>query len=292
MIQANKLDNMTIFEMIHEGEQILRAYDKQDAAIDSKLLAAHLFGCNISDLVLSRDAFVPDDIRQSYIYSIAKRAKGMPLQYITKEQEFMGLSFYVDERVLIPRQDTEVLVETIIKLAKSMPLKNVIDIGTGSGCISVALAYYIKDIAITAIDISKAALDVAKVNILSNNMTDHIHLLESDLLDSFKGEDDSIDLIVSNPPYISEDEYKGLMIEVSDHEPRNALTDYGDGLSFYHKIAKQAYKYLRLDGYLVFEIGYNQAEHVKSILQQHKYKNISIIQDLSKRDRVIIAQKS
>lgn len=292
MIQANKLDNVTIYQMIHKGEEILRAYDKQDAAIDAKLLAAHLFGCNLSDLIISRDNMVPDDIHQSYIYNIAKRAQGMPLQYITKEQEFMGLPFYVDERVLIPRQDTEILVEAIIELAKVNPIKNIIDIGTGSGCISVALAYYIKDVNIIAIDISKAALDVAKLNIVSNSMTEHIRLLESDLLNNFNGEENSIDLIVSNPPYISEEEYKGLMREVSEHEPRNALTDYADGLSFYHKIAKQACKYLKLDGYLAFEIGYNQAEKVKEILQQHKYKNISIIQDLTKKDRVIIAQKA
>ncbi len=292
MIQANKLDTVTIYEMIRKGEEILKAYDKQDAAIDAKLLAAHLFGCRINDLILSRDSIVPDDIYQSYMYNVAKRTQGIPLQYITNEQEFMGLSFYVDERVLIPRQDTEVLVETIIELAKSQPVKNIVDIGTGSGCISVALAYYIKDVNIIATDISKPALDVAKLNIISNNLENQIQLLESDLLLGFDGEENSIDLIVSNPPYISEKEYQQLMVEISEHEPRNALTDYGDGLSFYHKIAKQAYKFLRPDGYIVFEIGCNQAEHVKRILKDHQYKNILVTKDLAGKDRVMTAQKA
>jgi release factor glutamine methyltransferase len=273
-----------------KGEQILKAYNKHDASIDARLLLCHLLGCNHMSLVLNKNEIISRQLEETYMYLIAKRTQGMPLQYITKSQEFMGLDFYVDERVLIPRQDTETLVETVIDIIRKEKLKEIIEIGSGSGCISVSLAHFLEDVKITAIDISQEALDVTFKNAVFHGVNDRINCVKSNLLDDYTGEPNSIDLIISNPPYISKDEMSSLMEEVNDYEPKLALTDGLDGLTFYRKISKQAKQFLKLNGILAYEIGYNQSEAVTEIMINEGFKDIKVIKDLAGKDRVIVAR--
>lgn len=289
---ASNAPEITLHEVIIKGEQILKAYDKLDAAIDARLLMCYLLGCKQLNLVLNRNEIISRQLEESYMYLIAKRAQGIPLQYITKSQEFMALDFYVDERVLIPRQDTETLVETVINIIKKEQLQNIIDIGAGSGCISVSLAHYLKEIQVTAVDISQEALDVTFKNAVCHGVNDRITCIKSDLLSDYAGDLNSIDLVVSNPPYISKDECKSLMQEVSNYEPKLALTDGLDGLTFYRKISKEVKPFLKANGIIAYEIGYNQAEAVTHILINEGFKDIEVIKDLTHKDRVVIARNS
>lgn len=288
--QARK-KNATVNELMHFGEKILTSYNQLDAAIDARLLLMHLLECDKMYLVMNGNLEVADHIQESYLYLIAKRSQGIPLQYITKEQEFMGLNFYVDERVLIPRQDTETLVETVIGLAKEVPIHNAVEVGVGSGCISVSLAHFMPEMHITSIDICDRALSVAKKNIQAHNLSDRVTTLQSNVFESYEGEENSLDLIVSNPPYISDEECKQLMKEVREFEPRHALTDGKDGLTFYKIITEYAQKYLKDNGLLAYEIGYNQGEAVSELLKQHGFKEIKVIKDLPGQDRVVIGRK-
>ncbi|MEG0952150.1 MAG: peptide chain release factor N(5)-glutamine methyltransferase, partial [Niameybacter sp.] len=270
---------------------ILLSYNKLDAAIDARLLALHVLQCNTAELIMHGNEKIAEHLKESYMYMIARRAQGTPLQYITNSQEFMGLEFYVDERVLIPRQDTETLVETIIEYSKKHVLQQAVEIGTGSGCISVALAHYIKNLHITSMDICENALDVARKNVQAHQLEDYITLANSDVFKAYDGEEESLDMIVSNPPYITFEECKGLMQEVKEYEPRKALTDGGDGLKFYREITREGKKYLKQNGLLAYEIGYLQGKDVCAILEQEGFTQIKLIQDLAQRDRVVIGTK-
>lgn len=289
--QQVRKKNATVSELIQLGEGILKSYNQPDAGIDARLLAMYLLECDKMYLMTNRDLEVADHIGESYLYLIAKRTQGVPVQYIINEQEFMGLKFFVDSRVLIPRQDTETLVETIINLSKEVPIHKAVEVGVGSGCISVSLAHFIPEVEMTAIDICQRALEVAKKNIQAHEMTDRVVILESNVFEKYEGEEASLDLIVSNPPYISVEECKQLMKEVREFEPRHALTDGNDGLTFYKKITKEAKKYLKENGLLAYEIGYNQGNDVKTILEQEGFKNIQVIKDLPGHDRVVIGRK-
>lgn len=289
--QQVRKKNATVSELIQLGESILKSYNQPDAGIDARLLAMYLLECDKMYLMTNRDLEVADHIQESYLYLIAKRTQGVPLQYITNEQEFMGLNFFVDSRVLIPRQDTETLVETIINLSKEEPIHKAVEVGVGSGCISVSLAHFIPGIQITAIDICQRALEVAKKNIQTHDVAERVTTLESNVFEKYEGVEGALDLIVSNPPYISVVECKQLMKEVREFEPRHALTDENDGLTFYKQITKEAKKYLKENGLLAYEIGYNQGDDVKNILEQEGFKNIQVIKDLPGHDRVVIGRK-
>lgn len=286
----NKIeDKETIYEVIKWGQAVLESYKRPDASIDAKLLMKNLLGFDEMKLLLERDKKLAAHLKESYAYVIAKRAQGIPLQYITKNQDFMGLTFYVDDRVLIPRQDTETLIELLIEKSKIEHFKTGVDIGTGSGCISVSLATFIEGLTMTAIDISEDALDVAKKNVKEHNLEERIKFLQSDVLEAYNKEE-KVDLVVSNPPYISEKDCRELMIEVIGHEPRMALTDEGDGLSFYKRITKDAKEILKPGGIIAYEIGYNQAKAVTTILETAGYIEIETYQDLAGKDRVVIGR--
>ena len=289
---ASNILEITLHELITKGEQILIAYDKPDAKIDARLLMCYLLGCKQLNLILNKDEITSRQLEESYMYLIAKRTQGIPLQYITKTQEFMALDFYVDERVLIPRQDTETLVETVIHIIKKEQIHQVVDIGSGSGCISISLAHYLSDIKITAMDISQGALDITYKNAAFHGVSDRITCIKSDLFSDFTGELNSIDLVISNPPYISKEECETLMQEVNDYEPKLALTDGLDGLSFYRRISNEVKPFLKPNGIIAYEIGYNQAEAVKDILANAGFENIEVIKDLAGKDRVVIARNN
>lgn len=282
---------VSVNDMIGQGRQILEGYHQKDAAIDARFLAMYLLNWDSNTLLLKSNSCVPDHVQQSYMFLIAKRAQGMPLQYITREQAFMGLDFYVDERVLIPRQDTELLIETLIHYSQHHPLQKAVEVGVGSGCISVALAHYIPNIQITAIDICQQALEVAKKNIINHDKTTQINLLQSDIFEKYDEQEAYLDLIVSNPPYITKEECHTLMPEVKHYEPSKALTDGGDGLGFYRRITKEGKKYLKIGGLLAYEIGYLQGEAVCAILKNEGFSEVRIIQDLTGKDRVVLGVK-
>lgn len=211
------------------------------------------------------------------------RGQRIPLQHITGEQEFMGLVFFVNEHVLIPRQDTEVLVEEALRHIKDG--QKVLDMCTGSGCIIISLAMF-RNITAQAADISKEALKVACVNAKRHER--EIRFLESDL---FANVEESYDCIVSNPPYIASAEVQYLMPEVRDHEPLSALDGTEDGLYFYREIIKDAKEHLNEEGWLLFEIGWDQGVAVSELMAEAGYKNVEVKKDLAGLDRVVIGQR-
>lgn len=279
--------NLTIREAISWGSTQIQS---PDCKIDAKLLMLDVLKVSETMLFIEWEKKLNAEQLKQYEEKIKLRSKGVPTQYIIGTQEFMGLEFKVTPDVLIPRQDTETLVEEVVKaLPKQKSLKG-IDIGTGTGCIGISLAYLIPTLKMTLIDISKEALKVAKENIKTHCLENRVYLLKSDLLTDYKEE--KVDLIVSNPPYITQEEMEDLMLEVKNYEPHLALTDGKDGLTFYKRIAKEAKDYLKEEGLLAFEIGYNQAKSVKTILKEEGYKEITIYKDLSHHDRVILARQA
>lgn len=230
------------------------------------------------------------EIEQEEIFLrfIEERLKGRPIAYIVNNREFMGLDFYVKEGVLIPRPDTEILVEEIIELCKGKDDLDILDIGTGSGAITVSLAKYIEKSRLTSLDISEIALEIAKKNAKSNGVIDKINFIKSDLFQQIVGTNLKFDIIVSNPPYIRKRDIDELHTQVKDYEPYNALEGGIDGLDFYRNITEQSKNYLKPSGILAYEVGHDQAEEVVKIMQNNGYNKIYIKKDLQGIDRVVI----
>lgn len=278
----------SIWHAMKWAQEVLEANNRPDAQIDAKLLMLYVLEYNESQLLLNRQKAMPNEQLEKYQFYVLTRAKGVPLQHITHEQEFMGLNFYINENVLIPRQDTESLIEKLLEINETAHFCTGIDIGTGSGCIGISLAHYIKGLKMTLIDVSDKALEVARSNVRAHGLEEAIVALKSDVLSAYEGE--KVDLIVSNPPYIAKEDMADLMIEVKEYEPHLALTDEGDGLYFYRAISKEAKIYLKKGGFLAYEIGYNQGEAVTTILENEGYESIELFQDLAGNNRVIIAK--
>lgn len=254
-----------------------------DAKTDAWLLLAMACKIDRNFYYLHMNEEILEEQKQEYASVLKKRAEHIPLQYITGEQEFMGHRFLVNSNVLIPRQDTEVLVEEAIKRVK--PGMDVLDMCTGSGCIIISILKNVSDVNAIAADVSKQALIVAKENAKLNEVS--VRFETSDLFDHIKGE---FDIIVSNPPYIRTEEITKLMPEVRDFEPFNALDGKEDGLYFYRKIVDEGKKYLKPGGYLMFEIGYDQGEEVVGLMRQAGYSEIKVVKDLAGLDRVVIGK--
>ena len=226
-----------------------------------------------------------------FIKYINDRINGRPVAYIVGNREFMGLDFFVKEGVLIPRPDTETLVEEIIELCKNKSEEiNILDIGTGSGAITVSLAKYIENSKVMSFDISDIPLEVGKINAINNEVDNKIEFVKSDVFSAIKGTEKQFDVIVSNPPYIPTKDIDELSEEVRLHDPVLALDGDTDGLKFYKAITKQSVNYLKENGYLCYEIGYNQAEDVRNIMEQCGYSGIKVIKDLAGLDRVVIGR--
>lgn len=222
---------------------------------------------------------------------INDRLNGRPIAYIVKNREFMALDFYVEEGVLIPRPDTEPLVEEVIELSKGMKDVTIVDIGTGSGAISVSLAKYIKNSYVYSLDISDKALSIGKKNAVNNEVYDKIEFIKSDVFTGIKDRNIKLDIIVSNPPYIKKEDIKTLHTQVKDYEPYIALEGGEDGLDFYRTITEESLKYLKSNGILAFEVGHDQANDVCTIMKNHGYKKIYTKKDLQGIDRVVIGFK-
>lgn len=274
---------MTYREALLSGEKILDMAQIVDAKNDAWLLMEMVCKIDKTFYYVHMDEEIPVDEMKEYESVLKKRAERVPLQYITGEQEFMGLTFYVNSNVLIPRQDTETLVEEALNLAK--PGMRILDMCTGSGCIIISILKNKSDVKGVGCDISKQALIVAKENAKLNNV--NVAFEYSDLFENIEGK---FDMIVSNPPYIRSAEIPSLMPEVAQFEPLKALDGSEDGLEFYRRIIKESKNYLNADGYIIFEIGNDQGEAVSNMLTYAGYNNVRVIKDLAYNDRVVCAQ--
>lgn len=267
----------------------------KDAGIEQYYLDAELFMMEVLNftkvqLFTKDDYELTSEEKVSLLNMVKQRVSNIPTQYILGRCEFMGMNFYVDKNVLIPRPDTEILVERVIDWAKKNKSKSFIDMCTGSGCIAISLAKYL-NINGFAVDISKNAIKIAKKNSILNNVDEKIEFIESDLFSSFSN-NNNVDIIVSNPPYISSQVVETLMPEVKDNEPRNALDGGINGLDFYVKIARDAVKFLNQGGGIFFEIGYDQGESVSKILKMNNFVDIKVEKDLAGLDRIVWGIKS
>lgn len=228
---------------------------------------------------------------ETFLKLINDRLNGRPVAYIIGNREFMGLDFYVKEGVLIPRPDTEPLVEELIEICKDKNNINILDIGTGSGAITISLAKYLENASLTSFDISDIPLEVGKKNAINNNVEHKINFVKSDLFSAIKDENVKFDVIVSNPPYIRREDMKTLHTQVKDYEPYNALEGGVDGLDFYRDITKGAHDFLKQNGILAYEVGHDQAEDVCEIMKNNGYTKIYTKKDIQGIDRVVIGFK-
>lgn len=282
-----KEENLDIF---NKSIEFLKKNGIQNPSLDTEYIFSDVLKVSKNTLKYSMSREIKEEDKNKIREMLVLRAKKRkPLQYILGEWEFYGLPFKVNEGVLIPRADTEILVEQCIQLMREIEEANILDIGTGSGAISIAIANELKSSFVTGIDINEKAIKLANEN-KNLNKVENVNFIVSNLFEKID-KDFKYDLIVSNPPYISKIEYEALMPEVKNYEPQNALTDLGDGLYFYREISKLAGDYLKDTGYLAYEIGYNQAKDVSKILQDNNFAVLSIAKDYGGNNRVIIAKK-
>lgn len=280
----------TVREIVNKAAVILEGSDCSSPRLDAELLLCHLLNKDRSYVFMYPQERLPESISGHYLRLVDERKKGKPLQYITGHQEFMKLDFMVNESVLIPRPDTEILVEEALKIIKDPKnrIQNILDIGCGSGAINISIAYYAPSLLVSTVDISREALEAANQNAAANGVSARIQFLQGDLFEPVTGK---YDMIVSNPPYIRRDEIRTLQTEVSDFEPKMALDGGIDGLDFYRRIILEAPDYINESGHLLLEIGYDQANDIIFLLKkQNSYSDISIIKDLAGLDRVIRAR--
>lgn len=271
---------MTYREAMKLGEEVLLMAKVADAKTDAWLLLSMVCRMERSFYYLHMEEDLPEEELREYEIALKKRAEHIPLQYIVGETEFMGLKFKVNSSVLIPRQDTETLVEEALKVVK--PGMKVLDLCTGSGCIIVSILHNVAEVEGFAVDISKQALLVAKDNAKLNDVQAVFE--RSDVFDNVTG---TYDVIVSNPPYIRTQEIVKLMPEVQEFEPMEALDGKEDGLYFYRKIIAESKDYLNPDGKLLFEIGYDQGEAVSAMMRDAGFKDVQVVKDLAQNDRVV-----
>ncbi len=255
--------------------------DSPLADIDCILMS---IGFSKSDILLGEKS-LDKVLEKSFWQAIDRLKSGEPVQYITGKAEFMSLEFEVNSATLIPRADTEILVEAVINLCKSLKNPTIFEVGSGSGCIAISLAHYIPDAKVTSADISKAALEVAKRNAKLNNV--NVNFIEHNILDGFPEFEASPDIIVSNPPYIPSADVLALDKKVKDFEPISALDGGADGLDFYRFIIDNAP--IMHGGYLVFEVGINQSNQVADLMQ-NRFEDIKIIKDLAGIERVVVGK--
>lgn len=270
-------------EIYEEGVRVLAEAGIEEAQLDARLLLEHICRTTRQDLLAHGDRRVGPQEQAGYLELIGKRSRHIPLQHLTGVQDFMGLTFRVNENVLIPRQDTEILVEEALR--GGCDYVRLLDMCTGSGCILLSLLHYSNNSSGIGIDISEKALQTAKEN------ADWLGVQDAQFrcgnLFAALSEGEKFDIILSNPPYISSGVIAGLMEEVREHEPLQALDGGADGLLFYRRITEEAGHYLNRGGKLYYEIGFDQAQSVTGLLEQHGYKEIRVVKDYAGLDRVV-----
>lgn len=279
---------MTILEALRKGMIDLKISNIEEPNLKSRLLMQHVLNVSRQYIIVNDRKELSKLKEKQYFDEIKLLKTGIPIEHITHQKEFMKLNFFVDNNVLIPRQDTEILVEEVIKIAKKINAKNILDLCTGSGAIGISLANYLPETKIVATDISNSALNIARKNAVINNVQNRIIFINSDLFTNLESQ--KFDIIVSNPPYIKTSVIEKLDTQVKK-EPNIALDGGEDGLDFYKKIIKESYQYLKYNGYLCLEIGFDQKDNVVNILDEtENFKDIYYKKDLENNDRVVVGQ--
>ena len=280
---------MTLEEWLQRGETQLRGGPHPERARrDAEVLMLHLIERNRAYLIAHPLDVLSAEGAVRYYALIERRAAGEPIQYITSETEFYGLSFHVDRNVLIPRPETEHLVERVLALAEKIERPRIVDVGTGSGAIAVALAHKLTEVRMTAIDISAAALAIARGNAEQNGVAGLVRFLEGDLLAPVAGE--QFEFVVSNPPYVAESDSSTLAVEVREYEPAVALFA-GGGLDIYRRLIPSAWAALVPGGFLAMEIGFGQDTAVAGLLTDARFEQVEFIADLQGIPRVVSARR-
>lgn len=273
---------MTIREALLEGIKFLKDLEYTNPIYESRKILAELLEKDLSYLIAHDDDKLNKLIEDKYFNILEKRKEGYPLQYILAYEDFYGRRFDVLEGVLIPRQDTELSIEVLLDIIKNNKINNMLEIGCGTGIVSITIDLE-SDIDVTGLDISPQAIKNTTIN--KNKFNSNIKIIESDLFDKVN---DKFDIIYSNPPYIKTKEIENLQVEVREHEPRLALDGGEDGLVFYRKIVKESIEYLKENGFLVFEIGYDEGNEVLQLMKD-KF-DVKIYKDLNNFDRVVVGR--
>jgi release factor glutamine methyltransferase len=283
------MNPVTIRQALAAATISLREGGIENPRLDAEVLLAFSLQASRTDLYINMDKIVSGGDQHTYSACVQRRLTGEPVAYITGEREFMSLVFRVDRNVLIPRPETEVLVEEALAIK---PLR-VVDVGTGSGAIAVSLAYYLRDSSVTATDLSPAALRIAADNAAINGVGDRITFFHGDLLEPLDKHEffGRFDLIAANLPYIPSREVANLPVDVQHFEPLNALDGGADGLDYYRGLGPSAYRLLKSEGTLLVEIGYNQYAAVKDFLTGLGYASVTVVKDLAGLERIVKATK-
>lgn len=269
--------------LLADGAKMLTQAGIDEAELDAGYILEYITGLNSARYFIHSEDIIEKNKAEEFFRLIERRSKRIPLSYVIGTRDFFGLTFKVDENVLIPEQETELLVEEVIKHSEG---KSVLDMCTGSGCIAISIALFGKPSKVAASDISEKALEVARENAKSLKAGE-ISFIQGDM---FENVTDKFDIIVSNPPYIETGEIDELMPEVRDYIPRLALDGDIDGLKFYRIISKEAVKKLNKNGRIFYEIGYNQSRAVASILLENGFTDVKIMKDYSGLDRIVMAK--
>lgn len=298
--------SLLVKEMLTMGEKQLMDSDIADATRDCKILYCYMMDIPFSKIILEYQEVLQDRLCDKYFELIDRRSKGEPVQYIMESQEFMGLEFIVNENVLIPRQDTETLVEDALEIINTGTLRgedmdvkrkewDILDLCTGSGAIGVSLARIANKVNVTCSDISEGAIKVAKENAQKHGVAKSVKFEQGDLFKPFSKHfrKQKFDMIISNPPYIKSSVIPTLQKEVCEHEPLSALDGGESGLDFHERIVSGVGGHLRKGGVLLLEIGHDQGEAVSGLLSRNgDFTSIRVLKDLANRDRIVFAKKS
>jgi len=288
-----ELENRTILSLLDWGSNELAEGGIESPRLNCELLLSHVLHCKRIDLRMKYASPVMSAQAGEFQSLIARRLQREPLQYITGNTEFMGLNISVQPGVFIPRPETELLVEEAVAIAEAstIPPRNILEIGTGSGNIAIALATFLPKCHIDTVESSEQSIHIARQNILSHNLAQRITLMQGDFLSNEFRLDRKFDLLISNPPYVSASEFQEIEPEVKEHEPSGAVTDDQDGLTFYRRIAALSNSLLDPDRWLLVEIAYNQEQPVSEIFRAHGLKDIKTMRDYNDLARVVKARK-
>jgi release factor glutamine methyltransferase len=281
----------SIAEALREATELLQTSHISDSRRETSSLLQHVLGRDRTFLIAHPEFLVTQADLEKFRAFVKRRACGEPLQYITGQQEFFGLTFEVSTAVLIPRPETELLVEIAVKLLSRTERALICDVGTGSGCVAIALLHQLPGANAVALDISAAALGVAKRNAARHGVTERIKLVNSDCFSELDPDEFSFDVIVSNPPYVSDVELRGLQREVREFEPHTALAGGADGLDLVRRLLADASRFLKPEGYLLIEIGFKQAQVVEQLVDPKSWTLEAIQPDLQGIPRLVLLKK-
>lgn len=278
---------MKINDLLIKGYKILKQENIESYMLDTQLLICSVLKVDRLYIIMNREKDIQKDLCDEFFKLIELRKEKMPIKYILGNCEFMGINFYLEQGVLIPRPETEILVEKAKEIIEKFKFKNICDLCCGSGIIGLSLAKLTKDISVNLYDISDIAIKVSTKNRNLLNLQDKVNIIKSDLLDEAINNKNEFDVIISNPPYIKNEVVKTLMEDVKNYEPHLALCGGKDGLDFYKKIIKESKYALRKGGYLLFEIGHDQKESIVNLMLSNGFYDIICLKDYSGFDRVV-----